>query len=291
MFLVRNLALLIATRILLPMATIAGEGVATNADFAAHVAKMQRQAPAGFTVVAEPPFVVLGDESAEMVRLRASNTVQLAVSELKRDYFSRDPLETIDIWLFKDKSSYTNHAWELFGEKPNTPFGYYSAAHHALIMDISTGGGTLVHEIVHPFMAANFPGCPPWFNEGLASLYEASAMRDGHMRGLVNWRWKGLAQAIKDGKTIPFEKMMAMTDTEFYGGANSPNYSDHYAQARYLCYYLQEKGLLVKYYREFTSDATTDPTGFQTLKRVLGETDMKAFQKKWEKFILRLAAP
>jgi len=28
----------------------------------------------------------------------------------------------------------------------------------------------LVHEIVHPFMRANFPECPAWFNEGLASL-------------------------------------------------------------------------------------------------------------------------
>ena len=34
-------------------------------------------------------------------------------------------------------------------------------------MNISTGGGTLVHEIVHPFIEANFPACPPWLNEGL----------------------------------------------------------------------------------------------------------------------------
>ena len=42
-------------------------------------------------------------------------------------------------------------------------------------MNIATGGGTLVHEIVHPFMAANFEQCPSWFNEGLGSLYEQSA--------------------------------------------------------------------------------------------------------------------
>ena len=41
------------------------------------------------------------------------------------------------------------------------------------IMNIATGGGTLVHEIVHPYVEANFPGCPAWFNEGLGSLYEA----------------------------------------------------------------------------------------------------------------------
>jgi len=31
-----------------------------------------------------------------------------------------------------------------------------------------------------------------------------------------------------------------------------------------------------------------DPTGFNTLKRVLGEVDMAAFQKRWEKFVLAL---
>ena len=40
-----------------------------------------------------------------------------------------------------------------------------------VVLGTSTGGGTLVHEIVHPFMRANFPNCPSWFDEGLASLY------------------------------------------------------------------------------------------------------------------------
>jgi hypothetical protein len=72
---------------------------------------------------------------------------------------------------------------------------------------------------------------------------------------------------------------------EFYGGLS---YSQYYAQARYVCYYLQEKGLLVKFYHQFVADAQRDPTGFETLKRVLGEKDMEAFKRKWEKFVLGL---
>src|SRR5262249_40348307 len=154
-----------------------------------------------------------------------------------------DPLELIDIWLFRNDASYTNHAHLLFHDNPTTRFGYYSESRHALVMNIGTGGGTLVHEIVHPFMRANFPPCPPWFNEGLASLYEASAEKDGHIRGQVNWRYKGLEKAIKDGRTVSFQRLTAMTPAEFYRGAES--YSEYYAQARYLCYYLQEKDLLV----------------------------------------------
>ena len=82
-----------------------------------------------------------------------------------------------------------------------------------------------------------------------------------------------------------------MTDDEFYGGADRANYSQHYAQARYLCYYLQEKGLLVQFYRQFVANARDDPTGYDTLKRVLRERDMLEFKKKWEKFVLGLRAP
>jgi hypothetical protein len=176
----------------------------------------------------------------------------------------------------------------LFDDEPSTPFGYYSAKHRALVMNISTGGGTLVHEIVHPFMRANFPKCPPWFNEGLASLYEQSREKDGKITGLINWRYTGLEKAIKEKKLIPFKQLMAMDDDDFYGEKTGASYNQHYGQSRYLCYYLQEKGLLVKFYREFVANAKTDPTGFETLKRVLGEKDMDAFQKKWEKFILGL---
>jgi hypothetical protein len=61
-----------------------------------------------------------------------------------------------------------------------------------------------------------------------------------------------------------------------------------YGQARYLCYYLQEKGLLTKFYHDFVANASHDPTGFNTLKRVLREDDMAAFQKRWENFVLAL---
>jgi hypothetical protein len=44
----------------------------------------------------------------------------------------------------------------------------------------------------------------------------------------------------------------------------------------------------VRFYQEFHKERAADPTGFETLKRVLGETDMDAFQKKWEKFVLGL---
>ena len=46
----------------------------------------------------------------------------------------------------------------------------------------------------------------------------------------------------------------------------------NYAQARYLCYYLQEKGVLVKFYREFQARQKEDPSGFKALQKILAET-------------------
>jgi hypothetical protein len=221
-----------------------------------------------------------------MVKRRAESTVKWAVDKLKADYFRKNPAEIIDVWLFKDKVSYDKHTRSIFGDSPTTPFGYYSALHGALVMNIATGGGTLVHEIVHPFVRANFPACPAWLNEGLGSLYEQSEEKAGRIRGRTNWRLAGLQEAITKRETVSFETLTGQSDGAFYG-SSGPGY----AQARYLCYYLQEQGLLVKFYRDFVAAQKEDPTGYKTLQKVLGEKDMEAFRKRWEAYVMKLTFP
>lgn len=261
----------------------------SDEDFKHHIsqlnARIKRRVPSGeFAIVIKKPFVVIGDEPKQAVQEHAETTVKWAVERLKQDFFPKDPNEILDIWLFKNESSYRKHVRLLFGDSPSTPFGYYSPAHKALIMNIGTGGGTLVHEIVHPFMEANFPACPPWLNEGLGSLYEQCGEKDGHIYGYTNWRLSGLQKAITAKQVPSFETLTAMDAGVFYNEDRGTNY----AQARYLCYYLQEKGLLVKFYREFLAKQKTDPTGFQSLQNILGEPDMDAFKIKWEKFVMGL---
>ena len=259
----------------------------TDTDFASHVEELKKKAPEGFSIVIQRPFVVIGDEPRRAVEQHATRTVKWAVDMLKQDYFKKDPDQILDIWLFKDKASYEKHTKEIFGDQPTTPFGYYSRQHRAIIMNISTGGGTLVHEIVHPFIEANFPDCPAWFNEGLASLYEQCGEKNGHISGHTNWRLAGLQKSIEADKLPSFEKLTATTSHEFYSQDRGTNYS----QARYLCYYLQEQGLLVKYYDAFAANRRDDPTGYKTLQSVIGEDDMAAFQKKWEGFVAKLTFP
>jgi len=257
-----------------------------STDFDTHVAQLKKRLPSNdFSIVVQRPFVVIGDEPEKVVKERAEGTVKWAVEKLKQDFFTEDPKDILDIWLFKDADSYKRNARLLFNDTPSTPYGYYSRSNKALIMNISTGGGTLVHEIVHPFMEANFPSCPAWLNEGLGSLYEQCGEENGHIHGYVNWRLPGLQKAIKAGEVGSFKQLLAMNVNEFYGDTQGVNY----AQARYLLYYLQQKGLLVKFYKQFLANRKTDPTGYETLKSVLAETDMQQFQRKWQKFVLELS--
>jgi hypothetical protein len=262
---------------------------AQPSDLAAHVDRLRDRFEArGWTVVAEPPFAVVGDGGGPRVTGYASGTIRWAVTHLEAAYFEAPPEHVITIYLFETSESYERHARELFGEPPDTPYGYYSPSDRALVMNIATGGGTLVHEIVHPYMAANFPSCPSWFNEGLASLYEQSAERHGGavaIVGLTNWRLAGLQEALRT-KTVPSFRTLCESGDGFY--ADDPG--TNYAQARYLCYWLQEQGLLQRFYREFRASVVLDPSGYDTLVRIAGP-DMEAFRTRWEQFVLELRFP
>ncbi len=257
----------------------------TDADYARHLKELKKKIPGtGFTIVQQKPFYVVGDGDPAAIQHIAGNVVAWAVKRLKNMYFSKDPEHIIDIWLFDGEQSYKKHAWQIFRERPDTPFGYSSPRHRALVMNIRTGTGTLVHEIVHPFIRANFPACPPWFNEGLASLYEQCTSRGNLIIGLTNWRLAGLQQAIRKNILPTFNTLMALNKEQFYNKDPGTNY----AQSRYLCYYLQEKDKLTEFYNQFRKNKKQDPTGWQTLKKILKTTDMTAFQQNWQQFVLRL---
>jgi hypothetical protein len=255
----------------------------TPADYAQTVIAARERAPEGFTVVLEKPFVVVGDEEPAVLAARAENTVRFAAQGLRKNHFDHDPDKIFTAWLFKDDDSYYTHALSIFGDAPDTPYGYTDLDERALVMNIGTGGGTLIHEMVHAYIHAELPNAPPWLNEGLASLYEGVAHEDGTLRGTVNWRLPGLQSAMLSGGVPPFATLMALDEHDFYGdGAGL-----HYAQARYLFYWLQEHGLLERYYRAFRA-ATDDPTGVLTLRRTLGTDDLVAFQALWEEWVMGL---
>lgn len=233
-----------------------------------------------FTILVEPPFVVVGDFGTANVKKVTTGFLRSKVALLEQDFFSKRPDRVLEVWLFGNEKSFRKGAKQYFGDTPDTPYGYYSPDANALIMNAS-GLGTLSHELVHPYMEANFPDVPSWFNEGLASLYEQPSARKGHIVGLPNWRLPNLKREIK-AKTLPsITKLLSTTRDGFY----EADY-DSYAFARYVVYYLQEKGKLQEFYTTFLAD-TKDRTGITALETVLGEK-LDTFDPKWRAWVLEI---
>lgn len=264
----------------------AGPGRASHAasEYDAAVARVRDLAPPEATVVAAPPFVVAGDGPRESVLDDATHVVAWASTLLRKDFFDLEPGAILTVWLFASSESYERNASALYHDFPSTPYGYYAPCHGALIMNVATGYGTLVHEMVHPYMEANFPDAPVWFDEGLASLFERPAERDGHLWGEVNWRLPGLQAAILANRAKPLKAVLGLSRRAFYGdGAGL-----HYAEARYLLHWLQSKGLLRPYYRAFTRAVKDDPTGYRTLLATLGLRDDAGLDERWIAYVASL---
>lgn len=242
--------------------------------------------PEGYTVLVEGPWVVVGDEPTDLVTSRAQATVRWASSALERELFPRAPGEVWTIWMFADRGSYLKGAVDLLGHAvPDTPYGY--ASDGQLVINIATGSGTLIHEMVHPYVHANAPSAPPWINEGLGSLYERCTERDGHIVGLTNWRLRDLKAAIAAERLSAFETLLSLDRRTFYGRDAATNYS----QARHLMLWLQEHGMLQPFFAGWLRDRAIDPTGEKTLLRLIGVDRLAEFKPDFEAWVSTLSLP
>jgi hypothetical protein len=232
---------------------------------------VRRDLGSGYTIEpVEDLYVVAANTDREQLE-RSKSTVRDAYRALTRTYFEKKPDRPIAIYLFRDKLTYEDYCVRHYKESPSTPYGFFRPDERKLVMNIATGGGTLVHEMVHPFIAVDFPGAPPWLNEGLASLYEQCQIHAGTIKGLVNWRLPHLQRAVLGNTLIPLKDLLPMASEEFYRRYGLP-----YAESRYLCLFLQEQGKLVAFYKAFRAAAASedpskkDTTGTATLEAVMG---------------------
>ena len=232
-----------------------------------------------------PPFVVAGDGGHARVKGVLERTILPARRALSAKFFKTPPEEPILILLFEGEGTYRRLARDWLGDRDVPHYGYFRRD-NVMVMNLATGTGTLVHELVHALIRSDFPVVPSWFNEGMGSLFEQCRFGgENDIRGLTNWRLPALQNAIREGKLRPLEEMIE--DPAFYG----PNQGLNYAQARYVLLYLQEKGLLEGYYKAFRGSVEDDPTGLITLKKVLNVRKLNDFDAEWRQWVLSLHFP
>ena len=176
-------------------------------------------------MLVEPPFVVSVIRRAQEVKRITTGFLRSKIALLEKDFFAKRPDKLLEVWLFRNEKSFRTGAKKFFDDTPDTPYGYYSPDDNALIMNAS-GLGTLSHELVHPYMEANFPNVPSWFNEGLASLYEQPGEQQGpHHRPTSTGGCPNLKKEIK-AKTLP--KLVEAARAPRRDSSTRPNY-DAYA--------------------------------------------------------------
>jgi hypothetical protein len=198
-----------------------------------------------FVVLTVGPWVIGTDLSEAEAKRFAASTIAVYAARIQKQLFTKSPRsEPVKVYLFKDSDSYTVWNVKLFKERPSTPYGYYSRARRALVMNIGTGGGTLLHEMAHAMAEADFEKIPAWLNEGLGSLFEASMDKNGKVVGFTNWRLTGLQRDLEKGTATKLKDLVSLSDTEFYGERSGSNY----AASRYLMQYLQDNGKLEAFY-------------------------------------------
>jgi hypothetical protein len=229
-------------------------------------------------------FVATNDTPAKLGQCKS--TLRGVVAYLYEDFFTRRPEKPIRVYLFNGKHAYDQYCVATYEKPPTTPFGFYMSRERKIVTNIATGTGTLAHELVHPLLADDFPNVPSWFNEGFASLFEHSGQRDGKLVGFTNWRLPGLQKAIRAGKAISLLDLVGLSADQFYGEERGVNY----ATARYLCMYLQESGLLARFYREFRGQPSGDRTGAATLAKVTGRS-LDELDRAWKEWVQGLPAP
>ncbi|MBE3095593.1 MAG: PDZ domain-containing protein [Planctomycetes bacterium] len=147
----------------------------------------------------------------------------------------------------------------------------------------------LLHEFTHALhhgdqVAAN-QRHPVWIREGLAGLFQRSAMREGRLEVLVGRDLGSLQEAARNHKTYPLAALMAMEPEAFLKDAGLC-----YAQSHYVMYYLHQAGKLKDFYETYKEVYGVDPSGGAALARTLGKP-MEQVEADWRDWVLRQPAP
>ena len=216
-------------------------------------------------VVARPPYVLGGNLSEDQLARLHRDVIHPTESALSICYFDTRPDEPITVLLFSDDQAYREAAHRFDARDAAGYYGYYVRAERRVMVNAATGYGTLGHELTHALAHFDCPSLPGWFDEGLAALHEQCDFSEDGLRlvGRPNWRGRILKEELGAGRATPLESLVS-------GGNLRPEReAADYAQARYLCLYLQERQLLAHFYRKLRRNVADDPTGLNTLRELL----------------------
>ncbi len=132
-------------------------------------------------------------------------------------------------------------------------------------------GPSFRHEFFHVLhwraMTARGQRHPDWIMEGLASLMEdVDPAGEGSIAPAPSWRTTIVKRLEAGGRLLPLARLFAMDRERFVGARPLANY----AQARAFMLFLCDRGVLPRWWRDYTETFAQDPTGAHAVERALG---------------------
>jgi hypothetical protein len=235
-----------------------------------------------FSSIVHTPFVIVGDLDSTKLERVYRETIMPAGRALTIAFFDRAPDQPVTIVLLSGDDAYERCASALEGHRRAAYAGFYERKERRLLVNLDTGEGTLAHELTHALAHFDFPEMPEWFDEGLASLFEEARFSEDrlHITGRGNWRSRDLLPAIRNNSLRPLEALVGEAHVR------ADRQAIDYAQARYFCLYLQQRGLLESFYRKFRLNVASDPTGLKTLRGLLGVNDLASVDADFRNWAL-----
>jgi hypothetical protein len=262
-------------------------------DLAADRERRAREAkeelgPRAITTVVSDVFVVVGPPGWQGGAFEQSvSLMRNSMAGYLNNRFGKKPSEAISVYLFPEGKSYEAFCKKKYDAPCIAHYGFYQPSNRYMVMNIGLGLGTLTHEIVHPLVESDFPEAPTWINEGIASVFEAPVItKPGEIHGVKNWRHPRLKRAMTNAAErdhARLDVLFGMQDTVFRGEGEDL----HYAMARYVCQWLDERGKLWAFYQRWRDTVAVDPTGEKAFKDVVGMTPGEA-NAAWSKWTLSL---
>ena len=149
----------------------------------------------------------------------------------------------------------------------------------------------VVHEFTHALHFADQSGRgqphPIWLIEGMDSLFETSTLVDDKLVPGHSARLATVQAAARRDQTIPWRRIMQMSQPTFLQDAGLA-----YAQARYMLFYMWEKGLLKRFYDEYTrtSSFQGDKTALESFEIAFGRP-IDEIERDWKAWVLAQEEP
>jgi hypothetical protein len=229
-------------------------------------------------------FVIVAADR-KVVLVQAVSLAARALDALFHDRFRLRPDRAVTVTLWSTAAGYDAYCNRRVGSACGDDLGVYIVRTSEILVNVAPGLTTLTHEIVHPIVQHDFPLAPKWLDEGLASLFEAPVFPSpGEIHGVPNWRMPSLAAALarSDERSRPrLEALFGMSDDTFLNGDRLL----HYAMARALCEWLDERNELWPFYQAWRDAGSGDPDGLLAFQSVVHETPAQA-NGEWARWVV-----